>query len=104
MTETHIYPTNNDSLLRSTTLAGFKLCHRHRPHAYSLGSGVPFFVDQNIQFKNHDSPTFTSFENTIIVTGSSARPFVIPCVYQPPGSCSDSFFDHFKIFLVPVLC
>ena len=91
MTETHIRPTDNDSFLHSITPAGFKLCHRLRSHGF--GGGVGFFLNENIKFKILDSPTYTSFEN--IVIGSSTSPFMIACVYRPPGSCSDEFFDQF---------
>ena len=40
MTETHVHPTDNDSLICFITPVGFKLCHR--PHVYRLGSGVGF--------------------------------------------------------------
>ena len=39
-----------------------------------LGGGVGFSVNHNIQFKIVDTPTYTSFEN-IIMIGYSARPF-----------------------------
>ena len=93
MTETHIRPTDNDSFLHSITSAGFKLCHRLRSHG--LGGGVGFFLNENIKFKILDSPTYTSFENIVIGIGSSTSPFTIACVYRPPGSCSDEFFDQF---------
>ena len=93
MTETHIRPTDNDSFLHSITPAGFKLCHRLRSHGF--GGGVGFFLNENIKFKILDSPTYISFENTVIGIGSSTSPFTIACVYQPPGSCSDEFFDQF---------
>ena len=94
MTETHIQPNDNDNLLCSITPVGFKLCHR--PRAYGLGSGVYFFGNQNIQFKIFDGPIYKIFKN-IIAIGSFVRPFVKTCVYRPPGSCSDSFFDKFLI-------
>ena len=93
MTETHIRPTDNDSFCHSITPAGFKLCHRLRSHG--LGGGVGFFLNENIKFKILDSPTYTSFENIVIGIGSSTSPFTIACVYRPPGSCSDEFFDQF---------
>ena len=93
MTETHIRPSDNDSFLRSITLAGFTLCHRPRPHGF--GGGVGFFVIENIKFKILDSPTYTTFENLVIDIGSSTSPFMIACVYRPPGSCSDEFLDQF---------
>ena len=92
MTETHIRPTDNDSF-HSITPAGFKLCHRLCSHGF--GGGVGFFLNENIKFKILDSPTYTSFENIVIGIGSSTRPFTIACVYRPPGSCSDEFFDQF---------
>ena len=86
----HTYkPT--DSLVRSITPPGYKLCHR--PRAHSLSGGVGFFVNHNIHFKIVDSPSYKSFENIAIILGSSV--FVIACVYQPPGSCSDAFCDEF---------
>ena len=76
ITETHIRSNDTDSLLRSITPSGDKLCHR--PHAHGHGGGVGFFVNHNIHFK---------------IVGSPA--FVIACVYRPPGSCSDAFCDEF---------
>ena len=96
MTETHIRPSDNDSFLRSITPAGFTLCHRPRPHGF--GGGVGFFVIENIKFKILDSPTYTTFENLVIDIGSSTSPFMIACVYRPPGSCSDEFLDQFLNF------
>ena len=96
MTETHIRPSDNDSFLRSITPAGFTLCHRPRPHGF--GGGVGFFVIENIKFKILDSPTYTTFENLVIDIGSSTSPFMIACVYGPPGSCSDEFLDQFLNF------
>ena len=93
MTETHICPTDNDSFLHSITPAGFKLCHRLCSHGYR--GGVGFFLNENIKFKILDSPTYTSFETIVIGIGSSTSPFMIACVYRPPGSCSDEFFDQF---------
>ena len=93
MTETHIRPTDNDSFLDSITPAGFKLSHKLRSHVF--GVGVGFFLNENIKFKILDSPTYTSFEDIIIGIGSSTSPFTIACVYRPPGSCSDEFFDQF---------
>ena len=93
MPETHIRPNDNDSLLHSFTPVEFKLCHK--PHTYSFGRRVGFFVNQIIQFKIVYIPTYTSFENINTAIGSSARPFVITCVYGPPGSCSVAFFDQF---------
>ena len=93
MTETHIRPTDNDCFLHSITPASFKLCHRLRSHGF--GGGVGFFLNENIKFKILDSPTYTSFENIVIGIGSSTSPFTIACVYRPPGSCSDEFFDQF---------
>ena len=46
-------------------------------------------------FKLYDSPTYTTFENLVIDIGSSTSPFMIACVYRPPGSCSDEFLDQF---------
>ena len=93
MTETHIHPSDNDSFLRSITPADFTLCHTPGPH--SFGGGVGFFVIENIKFKILDSPTSTTFENLVIDIGSSTSPFMIACVYRPPGSCSDEFLDQF---------
>ena len=90
ITETHIRSNETDSLLRSITPSGYKLCHR--PHAHGRG-GVGFFVNHNIHFKIVDSPFYESFENIAITIGSPA--FVIACVYRPPGSCSDAFCDEF---------
>ena len=69
------------------------MCHRLCSHG--LGGGVGFFLNENIKFKILDSPTYTSFENIVIGIGSSTSPFTIACVYRPPGSCSDEFFDQF---------
>ena len=91
ITETHIRPTDTDSLLHSVMPPGYKLCHR--PHTHGLGGGISFFVNHNIQFKIVDSPSYKSFENIAITIGSPA--FVIACVYRPPGSCSDAFCDEF---------
>ena len=41
ITETHIRSTDTDSLLRSITPSGYKLCHR--PPAHGCGAGVGFF-------------------------------------------------------------
>ena len=38
---------------------------------------------------------YTSFKNIVIAIGSSASPFTTACIYWPPGSYSDAFFDHF---------
>ena len=48
ITETHIRPNKTDSLLRSITPSGYKLCHR--PHAHGRSGGVGFFVNHNIHF------------------------------------------------------
>ena len=91
ITETHIRSNETDSLLRSITPSGYKLCHK--PRAQGRGGGVGFFVNHNIHFKIVDSPFYESFENIAITSGSPA--FVIACVYRPPGSCSDAFCDEF---------
>ena len=91
MIETHIRSTDTDSLLRSITPSGYKLCHRPRAHGH--GGGVGFLVNHNIQFKIVDSPFYESFENIVITIDSPA--FVIACVYRRPGSCSDAFCDEF---------
>ena len=62
---------------------------------YGLGGGVGFFLNENIKFKTLDSPTYTSFENIVVAIGSSDSPFMVACVYRPPGSCSENFFDQF---------
>ena len=54
---------------------------------------------QNIQFKIIYSPTYISFENTVTDIGSSAKRFLIACVFSPPGLRSDAFFDNFSISL-----
>ena len=71
ITDIHVRPTNTGSLLSSITPPGYKLCHR--PHAHSLGEGVNFLVNHNIQFKIVDNPVYKSFENITITTGSKLR-------------------------------
>ena len=44
MTQTHISPTENDSLQCGNTRVGFNL--GHRAHAYGLSGGVGLFVNQ----------------------------------------------------------
>ena len=56
------------------------------------------FVNHNIQFKIVDRPSYKSFENIAITTGSPA--FVMAFVYRPPGSYSDAFCDKFFNLLV----
>ena len=75
ITETHIISNETDSLLRSITPSGYKLCHR--PRAHGRGGGVGFFVNNNVHFKIVDSPFYESFENIAITIGSPT--FVIAC-------------------------
>ena len=70
ITETHIRSNETDSLLRSITPSGYKLCHRPRVHG--RGGGVGLFVNHNIHFKIVDSPFYESFENIAITFGSPA--------------------------------
>ena len=64
MTEKHIHPIDNDSLLNSITLVRFMLCHR--PYPYGLGGAIGCFVNHNMQFKIVNSRTGTSFECTLL--------------------------------------
>ena len=42
-----------------------------------------------------DHPTFTYFECLIVSIGSNAHSTLVACVYRPPGSCSNPFYDEF---------
>ena len=42
-----------------------------------------------------DHPTFTYFECLVVSIGSNANSTLVACVYRPPGSCSNPFYDEF---------
>ena len=42
-----------------------------------------------------DHPTFTYFECLVVSIGSNAHSTLVACVYRPPGSCSNPFYDEF---------
>ena len=42
-----------------------------------------------------DHPTFTNFECLVVSIGSNAHSTLVACVYRPPGSCSNPFYDEF---------
>ena len=42
-----------------------------------------------------DHPTFTNFECLVVSIGLNAHSTLVACVYRPPGSCSNPFYDEF---------
>ena len=93
LVETHIRPTDTDCLLQSITLPFYKLCQR--PRAHGSGGGVGFHINSSLSHRIVDHPTFTNFECLVVSIGSNAHSTLVACVYRPPGSCSNPFYDEF---------
>ena len=93
LVETHICPTDTDCLLQSITPPFYKLCQR--PRAHGLGGGVGFLINSSLSHRIVDHPTFTNFECLVVSIGSNAHSTLVACVYCPPGSCSNPFYDEF---------
>ena len=93
LVETHIRPTDTDCLLQSITPPSYKLCQR--PRAHGSGGGVGFLINSSLSHRIVDHPTFTYFECLVVSIGSNANSTLVACVYRPPGSCSNPFYDEF---------
>ena len=93
LVETHIRPTDTDCLLQSITPPSYKLCQR--PRAHGSGGGVGFLINSSLSHRIVDHPTFTYFECLVVSIGSNAHSTVVACVYRPPSSCSNPFYDEF---------
>ena len=93
LVETDICPTDTDCLLQSITPPSYKLCQR--PRAHGLGGGVGFLINSSLSHRIVDHPTFTYFECLVVRIGSNAHSTLVACVYRPPGSCSNPFYDEF---------
>ena len=97
LVETHIHPTDTDCLLQSITPPSYKLCQR--PRAHSSGGGVGFLINSSLSHRIVDHPTFTYFECLVVSIGSNAHSKLVACVYHPPGSCSNPFYDEFYMLV-----
>ena len=93
LVETHIRPTDTDCLLQSITPPSYKLCQR--PRAHGSGGGVGLLINSSLSHRIVDHPTFTNFECLVVSIGSNAHSTLVACVYRPPGSCSNPFYDDF---------
>ena len=93
LVETHICATDTDCLLQSITAPSYKLCQR--PCAHGSGSRVGFLINSSLSHRIVDHPTFTYFECLVVSIGSNAHSTLVACVYRPPGSCSNPFYDEF---------
>ena len=93
LVETHIRPTDTDCLLQSITPPSYKLCQRPRAHGSSGGVGL--LINSSLSHRIVDHPTFTNFECLVVSIGSNAHSTLVACVYRPPGSCSNPFYDEF---------
>ena len=93
LVKTLIRPTDTDCLLQSITPPSYKLCQR--PPAHGSGGGVGFLINSSLSHRIVDHPTFTYFECLVVSIGSNAHSTLVACVYRPPGSCSNPFYDEF---------
>ena len=97
LVETHICPTDTDCLLQSITPPSYKLCQR--PRAHGSGGRVGFLINSSLSHRIVDHPTFSNFECLVVSIGSNAHSTLVACVYRPPGSCSNSFYDEFYMLV-----
>ena len=80
-------------LLQSITPPSYKLCQR--PRAHGSGGGVGLLINSSLSHRIVDHPTFTNFECLVVSIGSNTHSTLVACVYHPPGSCSNPFYDEF---------
>ena len=93
LAENHIRRSDTDCLLQSITPPSYKLCQR--PRAHGSGGRVGFFINCSLSLRIVDHPNFTYFECLVVSIGSIAHSTLVACVYCPPGSCSNPFYDEF---------
>ena len=63
--------------------------------AHGSGGGVGFLINSSLSHRIVDHSTFTYFECLVVSIGSNAHCTLVACVYRPPGSCSNPFYDEF---------
>ena len=97
LVETHIRPSDTDSLLRSITPPNFQLCQRPRRH--SICRGVGYLIGQTLQHRLMDSSSYHTFENMIVSVPVPGKSLMLASIYRPPGSCSMAFLDEFMSFV-----
>ena len=80
LVETHIRPTDTDSLLNSVTPTNYNLIQK--PRSTGLGGGVGFLCWKSFSSSIVSSPVFRSFEIIILSFRSEYNSFVAACVYH----------------------
>ena len=97
LTETHIWPFDSDSFLRSITLPDFNFPQKPRPSG--IGGGVGFFTKSSYKPHTIESPLYQSFENMVVSIGLHGHSLLLACIYHPPGSCTCNFLEEFMSFV-----
>ena len=98
ITQTWLQPDDTGSFIASVTPPGYKCTHV--PHAEGRGSGVGFFIHDNIDFNVLPQPCFNTYESiSVHISRGNAHDIIFHTVYRPPNVSKAKFIEDFSSFV-----